>query len=316
MTLLPDTARYVPLSFADHAALRVVPRPGFRAMAQAGLLPVRLAELSHLVGEAPLVIRQRPDATEGAPPAFDLLGVYGTTPDRNLRIDPKGRWLGAYVPAILRQSPFRLGPEKADGTPPDMEIDLDSDCVTRGEGLPLFDAEGGESAHVKKVREFLQTLRSNAAETNRACQALAEAGVLARIELPKGALRDLDPPLLGVDRRRLEALDGETLARLAPTGALLLAYGHFLSAGASRLLTALLKQHEAAARKAAPKPDLDAALDSLTRQAPAAAATTRPPAEEVEMPFAVGQDDRFDLDAWAPTPRPDTQPETDDDGKG
>src|SRR5919112_5480426 len=63
----------------------------------------------------PLVASELGQAVMGMPVAFVrqdgryvLMAVLSLTPERNLFVAPDGRWLGEYVPMVLRGYPFRV----------------------------------------------------------------------------------------------------------------------------------------------------------------------------------------------------------------
>ncbi len=63
----------------------------------------------------PLAASELVQAVMGMPVAFVqqdgryvLMAVLSLTPGRNLFVAPDGRWLGEYVPMVLRGYPFRL----------------------------------------------------------------------------------------------------------------------------------------------------------------------------------------------------------------
>src|SRR5437899_270151 len=69
--------------------------------AQANVLPIVAAELVKLVPALPMGFVQ----TETG---FQLMAITSLQPGTNFFVAPDGRWLGDYVPAVLRAYPFRL----------------------------------------------------------------------------------------------------------------------------------------------------------------------------------------------------------------
>src|SRR3954465_962921 len=70
-------------------------------------LPLVASELAQAVMTMPVAFVKQ----DGR---FVLMAVLSLTPGRNLFVAPDGRWLGEYVPALLRSHPFRLlRPESA-----------------------------------------------------------------------------------------------------------------------------------------------------------------------------------------------------------
>ena len=69
-----------------------------------------------------------------------LLAITGLEQGRNLFVDDKGRWLGEYLPAVLRTWPFRLlDQEDEEGSRP---IAVQREALNLSKGDALFDDKG------------------------------------------------------------------------------------------------------------------------------------------------------------------------------
>jgi SapC len=157
-----------------------------------------------------------------------LLGIR----DReNLYIDESGAWNAKYIPAFVRRYPFVFSSQ--DKTTFTLCIDEDFPGVNRrGIGERLFDAEGERTRYLQSVLGFLQAYQAQFEATRAFCQRLSDLNLLDAMQA-QFALRSGQRMTLGgfmaVNRERLKALPGETLARLAASGDLDLIYAHLHS---------------------------------------------------------------------------------------
>jgi hypothetical protein len=219
---------YAAVSRQTHAGKGWRRHEGYGFAAGEAVLPLVGAEFARAAVAMPI-------AFVGQDGAFRPMAVLSLVPGRNLFVGPDGKWLGGYVPAVLRGHPFALvRPEGA------AEAIL---CVDEASGLvveagtpgaePFFDAEGNPAPPVRQVLDFLSQLDANRIATGRAVAALAAAEALApwplEVETPEG--RKAVAGLFRVDEARLNALDGETFLGLRAVGALPLAYAQLLSMG-------------------------------------------------------------------------------------
>ncbi len=232
---------------------------GYLHAVDRGLVPLAARELSRAVGAFPL-------AFQGDPPR--LVAVLGLWPDRNAFVDSQGRWRGGYVPAHLRAYPFGLTASGRDNYQVVVDTAAEALQADRYTGDPLFTAEGEATKALQPVLDFLRQLAQAQIVTDRACEALAEHGLLSAWQ-PQVQVEGQTYRLTGlehVDEQRLNACSGEALVALRETGALSLAYSQLLSRGQ---LKALAQQAEARAREAQVpgaeqifgEPDLEARID-------------------------------------------------------
>lgn len=159
-----------------------------------------------------------------------LLAITGLEQGRNLLVDDKGRWLGNYLPAVLRTWPFRLL-DQADeeGSRP---IAVQKEALNVSQGDDLFDDKGQEMPWLKAVMQDLVALDAAETTTSEMVSALHAAGVLTeramQAVLPNGRQMELTG-FLSVDEHKLNALEDKVVASLHRQGALAMAYLHLLS---------------------------------------------------------------------------------------
>ncbi|MBK5969055.1 MULTISPECIES: SapC family protein [Thiorhodovibrio] len=202
----------VPLSPSQHGDLRLAPGP-LRHLEERPLVELGVAEAARAALDLPLVFIAREEG-------LHLCALLSPTATDNAQLGPRGRWMGGYMPALIRAHPLVLGPAREGATAPVL-IDPDSDWFSRDQGEPLFDAQGQPSAVVTQRMERLRTLAPNPARDAPVLAAVAASGVLAPWE---GAPKALPGPLLSASPARLAALEAEVLLQLHAAGALGLLY--------------------------------------------------------------------------------------------
>jgi hypothetical protein len=219
---------YAVVSRQTHAGKGWRRYDGYGFAAGEALLPLVGAEFARAAVAMPI-------AFVGQDGVFRPMAVLSLVPGRNLFVGPDGKWLGGYVPAVLRGHPFALHrPAGSDQAVlcVDEASGLVVDAATPG-AEPFFDADGAPAPPVKAVLDFLVQIDANRSATGRAVAALAAAEALTpwslEVETPEG--RKAVAGLFRVDEARLNALDGETFLGLRAAGALPLAYAQLLSMG-------------------------------------------------------------------------------------
>jgi SapC len=192
-------------------------------------VPVVLAELGKLLPAIPIGFLQ-------AGESFQLVAITALLPDSNFWVAPDGRWLGEYIPAVLRTYPFGLvTPEGRSEAI--LCVDESSALVVekgKEEGeSSFFDESGAPSQPINDILNFLSTIEQNRVATAIAVDALRSAGLIqpwALSTLHEGKSVAVSG-LFRVDEVALNALDAGLLGALRNTGALVLAYAQIFSLG-------------------------------------------------------------------------------------
>jgi hypothetical protein len=210
----------------------------------------------------PLAASELVQAVMGMPVAFVqqdgryvLMAVLSLAPGRNLFVAPDGRWMGEYVPMVLRGYPFRLlRPEGAAQSI--LCIDESSGLVfDAGHNEAFFTDDGVLADTLKQVLTFLGHLERNHAATDLAVAALVEAGVIEPWPLTLNN-SGTNTPVTGLHRiaeDRFNALDDDAVLTLRRAGALPIAYMQMLSMQQTKVLKRLTEIHEQHARAEAAK---------------------------------------------------------------
>lgn len=227
----------VPVSPQRHAGQGWRRWRAYGFAAGTALVPLVGAEFPKAVHAFPIAFKKKEDG-------FAPVAVLGLEPGRNLFVAADGRWLGSYIPARLRGYPF-VQARAEDGCTV-MCIDEDSGLLTADpEGEPLFDAEGGLSAAVQGIADFLREVEQNRSATRAAVARLAEAGVIVPWSLSvtlAGEQRTITG-LYTVDEAALTALPDAAFLTLRQNTALTLAYAQPFSRAQVPLLEKLATAH-------------------------------------------------------------------------
>lgn len=222
---------------------------------------------------APLTLAELAKAQQSLPIAFikqannyQPVALLGLT-EGNAFVNAQGNWFqSAYIPAVFRAYPFRLGKNEAGQLL--LCIDEDSGLVTDSPGEAFFDAQGNPSEKIQSVLNLLVQVEHNQEPTQMAMNALAEQGLISTWPLTLQA-EDGEKRIEGlyrIDETALNALTGEALVQLIQTGGLGVAYAQLFSMQNMQTLTDLIRGHtqakvQQAALPVSPSTSLD--LDYL-----------------------------------------------------
>ncbi|WP_440998185.1 SapC family protein [Arhodomonas sp. SL1] len=213
------------LDTRHHGELRYKPLARYDFAREQMLVPLVAAEVSRIAREMPVVF---PGGDDGLPQA-----LAGLAPGENLHIADTGKWLGRYVPAVVRSYPFRL--TAVDGEDRErllIQIDRAAPHFDSSDGERLMDGNGVASAVLRRARDVLMALHRDEQRTRAQVAELAEARLLVEKEIAVSGGGDDARGLSGmrvIDRSALRACSGDTLQRLHSSGALALAYEALLS---------------------------------------------------------------------------------------
>ena len=221
--LIDETA--VPVSRGRHGKASVEAGKGYGFARKINSVPLTAVEFPLAAAEYAIVFAQGGD---------DVVPVVilGARAGENLYVKEDDTWGARYIPAFVRRYPFVFA-AKEDGQSFTLCVDEAFQGLNfQGRGVPLFDAEGKQTAYVDNVLRFLKEYTAQFARTQAFCKKLAELKLLepmqAQFTLASGQKMSLTG-FHAVDRKRLKALPAETLAQLAATDELELIYLHLQS---------------------------------------------------------------------------------------
>lgn len=225
---------FVVLNKADHASQTWRRPADYAFAARETLVPIAAIEAAQAALNMPLAFAKANGVAE-------LVAMLSGEPGRNSFVGSNGRWLGSYVPALVRAFPFRLG-RLCDRSEPALCI---ADDGYLGSGRErIFDACGELSERTRGIAAFLLAFENSRQQTLRAAAALDRAGVLApwtiKLADPGGGESFVDN-MWRVDQEALASLSDETFLDLRKAGALGIAYAQILSTSRLDLLARLAR---------------------------------------------------------------------------
>lgn len=246
-------SRYIPLNPKHFSALRWQRFTDYRHARDQHLIPLAAPEVSRAAAHLPLVFGR--DA-QGKVTLCALTGLYEGV---NHCLDTHDKWQAGYVPARLRSHPFRLlAPPNSEKNTQQRVLcaDVDSPWVSEQGEQVFLDDHQQMAPSVQEVFSFLSKMAKHYVLTERAVQALNDAGILTPWPLADHQGNTIGG-LLRVDEAKLAEVSPDTLVKLHKTGALAIAYGQAISTHQLATLRHLAETHDADYRRV----DLDAVFD-------------------------------------------------------
>ena len=153
--------------------------------------------------------------------------VLGAQKDQNLYVAENGTWKAEYVPAFVRRYPFVFA-SNDQGARFTLCIDEEfAGCNREGRGERLFDTDGERTTYLNNVMNFLQEYQAQFRRTQAFCKRLKDLELLEPMQAtfsgPQRERRAVTG-FMAISREKLKALPGDTLAEMARTDELELAY--------------------------------------------------------------------------------------------
>lgn len=248
---------YEPLSATRHSGKRWQPNADYGFARSQSVVAVTAAEMMRAAAALPIAFQLRKDT-------LLPVALLGIEPDCNLMVSATGKWLGGYLPAVLRAYPFLL--KSLEDGKQVLCIDESAASLNDGpDGRPLLTEDGKPSAAVEEVLRFLSLTWKSRQLAIQACAALRQHALLKPWPI-KVATANGDKAIEGffqIDEEALAALGGEALAALRDAGALAVAYCQLISMQHIGLLGQLANsQRTSPAREAADEVSI---LDTLSQ---------------------------------------------------
>ena len=191
------------------------------------LCPVTMAEIPHIIQQAPLVFVKNDQ---------DIFGVFmlqSYTQEANNFCDKKGKWIGPYIPAHYRQYPFYLA-DSMSGKEKIFCFDQSSNLINEKiskTSVPLFDEQGDLTDHIKNVINFVKEIEQNKKVTQKIVNAIEKNSLFEKWNL-KIKSQDKEVSVNGlwtINKTKLATLPENALSELHKLNAFELIYGHFFS---------------------------------------------------------------------------------------
>ncbi|ACI97804.1 SapC family protein [Rhodospirillum centenum SW] len=243
----------VAVSADAHGRKRLKPVTDYSFAATLTAFPLTVPEVMVAAAEYPIAFTKNADSLE--PSALLSLGS-----SRNLFVDANGRWLGNYIPAIIRRYPFVIGqvPEENNLA---LCIDESSGLLSETEGEPLFTDDLKPSQTLAKAIQFCNEMESARGATLSATAAIAEAGLIQPwpLKIQQGSsVREISG-LFKIEKSAFFSLPDDIILRLRANGGLTLIYAHLVSVNRLQALAKMVPAPVSsfpAPAPAKPAPDL------------------------------------------------------------
>ncbi len=163
----------VPISKEQHGNKRLKPLNDFGFASDFHVATVMVHEFARASAVFPIVFLE-----DKAQDEFRPVAMLGLESGENLFVDGTGRWVGGYVPAIIRRYPFALASAGEEGQYT-VCIDDASPVVNEEEGEALFKEDGEPSEALENARKFLGELQQMDVLTSNVCKYLAEQNMFS-----------------------------------------------------------------------------------------------------------------------------------------
>ncbi len=191
---------------------------------------VAAAEFADTGRELPIVFVRAGTEDDGGD-AIAPIAVLGLTNETNLCLDG-ARWLGRYVPTLLRLYPFAIA--RVDDTRYAVCVDMAYAGVGAADGQRLFDADGQPTETMTAVQKQLESFEAEIQRTRAVGRRLRDLGVLREMRfdatLADGRRHSVDG-FLTVDDQKMTALADDVVVELHRNGVLGLVHLHWASLG-------------------------------------------------------------------------------------
>lgn len=141
-----------PLTYVQHAHLRLKKEPDYSPLAQQHMLPLLAEEMVSAARHFPIIFVKNSDTGR-----FELVGLLGFQPAENSYWQ-QGRWQIPFTPAMLQHYPLCLVPDQSDPEQFIMAINETSPRLNSLEGEPLFNHDGSASTMLEQVKTQLGSI--------------------------------------------------------------------------------------------------------------------------------------------------------------
>jgi hypothetical protein len=219
--LIYNTA--VPITRSRHFDCSLSSIEGFEFSQGINSVPLTAVEFPMAVADYPIIFAG--SAGEIAPAVILGLGAA-----ENLFLAPDFSWTAKYIPAFIRRYPFVFSRSEDRFL---LCVDEQYAGFNRdGRGQRFFTPEGELAPFVQTVLTFVQEYQAQFTRTQMFCAKIEKLGILEPMQAQitiDGVMQNMLGGFQAVNREKLKALPGDTLAELASTDELELIYLHLQS---------------------------------------------------------------------------------------
>ena len=218
--------QHVMLNNVAHKDLRVVTRYAADFGDNVATVMVVPTEFGDLQREYPIFFRKDPGTGD-----LTAIALLGLQKDENLYLDDKG-WNADYVPGVIARGPFFIGFQQREvagkvEAVPVVHVDLDHPRVSKAEGEPVFNPQGGNTGYLDRIAALLNAVHQGLEVSKPMFEAFAAADLLepVQLEIKVNSSEQYNlTGLLTINREKLMNLDADTLFKLHRAGYLQAAF--------------------------------------------------------------------------------------------
>jgi hypothetical protein len=222
----------VALNNDEHRDLRVKKAESFEYVSDAHMLPVVAHECANIAADCPVVFVKNEDTGQ-----FQMVAILGLEAGENLFVKD-GSWRAMYIPAVLRNHPFKAIADAANPEHVTVGLDTESEFVTTDAGESLFTEDGSESEFLKARKSDLAAYLEQEHITRGIVSFLADKELLAQRSLSVNI--DGEEVNIGglysVNEVKMNELPDDEFSEIRRRGLLPLIYAHLISLNQIRRL--------------------------------------------------------------------------------
>jgi SapC len=205
-------AKHVLLNNVEHKDLRVITRHSAELGDNVGSVLTFPTEYGDIQKEYPIFFRKDPATGE-----FQSIALLGFRNDENLFLDERG-WNANYIPGVIARGPFLIGFQRGE---PVIHVDLDNPRVSRTEGEPVFQPQGGNSPYLEGVAGVLKGIHQGMAVSKAMFEAFTALDLVQpmNVEIKLSVEQQYNLlNLYSISEEKLAKLDGAALFKLNQAG--------------------------------------------------------------------------------------------------
>lgn len=213
------------LNSNTHKNVKIKTNRDVSDLKQQSILPLVLGEFSHAAIEFPICFIKNNESEE-----VQVVALMGIERGENLFV--KGSdWDAAYMPARYTHRPFGLLQNPEDKANFGIAVDFDSDLVTEGDGVALFDENGAETEFLTKQKDAMRTYLEQEHLTKGFAKELMDKDLLVQRQITV-TVADKQFNIDGVyiiDEKKVEEMSDEQFLDFRKRGLLNPIFTHLLS---------------------------------------------------------------------------------------
>ena len=244
----------IPINRVEHVDKGWIPPKNLAFAKSISMVPVGVPEFSRLAMGVPILLVKVKEE-------FYFVAVMGLETNKNLLVTHDGSWLGNYIPAVFRSSPFSLMLDEEGNSVLCLDDSL-TKIVANEDGERFFDDNGQLSKKLAETMDFLKQKHQNKIISDNICKKLKEFGLIkpAQIKLKISGHEKMIGGFFSVDEKALNETSDANFLELRKCGALPACYMHLLSQMNWKILISL---HEGKAVSERAMQDLGSQIFSL-----------------------------------------------------